>query len=410
MKCTFSLWLGLAAATSMLAFALPPAQAPKDAAEKMGKIHGRVINSTGQPQNGGTVGLSTDGGNTLKYSFPVDPTGAYAGEAPAGTYMLVYRNVDTPAGKMVDSIRGIKIVAGVDLAQDDDMSRQEYIDTMSAVDKKQLEDLKKANSETLKANALINVLNADLKIVAQDKKDIDTASTTATQALGATASKADIAAKVEEIRTAKYTDIQSLMTKDTGLKADEPLLWNSLAYAQAGLKNYDDAIATYKKAADMESASKKPRLPVVAVAEAGLGEVYARTGKVPDANAAYDAAAKADPANAVLNLRNEAVIFYQQNNGPAQIAAADEGIKADPNPNDPSLAILYYIKGQGLVQNATVDPKNPSKIVLPPDCTAAYQRYLDLAPTGPYADEVASILQQAGEKVPSSYKAPAKSH
>jgi len=304
---------------------------------------------------------------------------------------------------MVDSIRGIKIVVGVDLAQDDDMSRQDYIDKMTVDEKKQLEDLKKQNAEALKANSLINQLNADLKIVAQDRKDIDSASATATQALGANAAKADIAAKVDEIKTAKYTDIQSLMTKDTALKADEPLLWNNLAYAQAGLKDYDDAIATYKKSIDIESASKKPRMPVIAVAEAGLGEVYARTNKIPEANAAYDLAAKADPANAALNIRNEAVIFYQENNGPAQIAAADEAIKIDPNQ-----AILYYIKGQGLVQNATVDPKT-NRIVLPPDCTAAYQKYLDLAPEGPYANEVASILQQAGEKVSSSYKAP-KSH
>jgi tetratricopeptide (TPR) repeat protein len=403
MKRIFSLWLGLTAAAGLLALALPPVQAQSQPAEKTGKIHGRVINPTGQPQGGGTVGLSTDGGATLKYSFPVDSTGAYSGEAPAGTYMLVYRAPDTPAGKMVDSIRGIKIVVGVDLAQDDDMSRQDYIDKMTVDEKKQLEDLKKQNAEALKANSLINQLNADLKIVAQDKKDVDSAAATAAQALGANASPADKAAKIDEIKTAKYTDIQSVMTKDTALKADEPLLWNNLAYAQAGLKDYDDAIATYKKSIDIESASKKPRMPVIAVADAGLGEIYARTGKVPEANAAYDASAKADPANAALNLRNEAVIFYQQNNGPAQIAAADEAIKIDPNQ-----AILYYIKGQGLVQNATVDPKT-NRIVLPPDCTAAYQKYLDLAPEGPYANEVASILQQAGEKVSSSYKAP-KSH
>jgi tetratricopeptide (TPR) repeat protein len=403
MKRIFSLWLGLTAAAGLLALALPPVQAQSQPAEKTGKIHGRVINPTGQPQGGGTVGLSTDGGATLKYSFPVDSTGAYSGEAPAGTYMLVYRAPDTPAGKMVDSIRGIKIVVGVDLAQDDDMSRQDYIDKMTVDEKKQLEDLKKQNAEALKANSLINQLNADLKIVAQDKKDVDSAAATAAQALGANASPADKAAKIDEIKTAKYTDIQSVMTKDTALKADEPLLWNNLAYAQAGLKDYDDAIATYKKSIDIETASKKPRMPVIASANAGLGEVYARTGKVPEANAAYDAAAKADPATAALNLRNEAVIFYQENNGPAQIAAADEAIKIDPNQ-----AILYYIKGQGLVQNATVDPKT-NRIVLPPDCTAAYQKYLDLAPDGPYANEVASILQQAGEKISSSYKAP-KSH
>ena len=203
------------------------------------------------------MSLSTDGGVTLKYTFPVDDTGNYTGEAPAGTYMVVYRAADTPAGKMVDSIRGVKIVVGEDTAQDDDMSRQEYIDKMSPEEKKQLEDLKKANAEALKANVLINQLNADLKVVGQDKKDIDNAIALATQALGANASKTDLAAKVAEIRTAKYTDIVSLVTKDTGLKPDEALLWNQLGYGQAGLKQYDDAITSYKKAVDLETAAKE---------------------------------------------------------------------------------------------------------------------------------------------------------
>lgn len=404
MKRTFSLWLGMTAVAGMLAFALPSAHAQAAPAEKMGKIHGHVINPTGQPQGGGTISLSTDGGHTLLLNFPVDATGAFSGEAKPGTYTMVYRAADTPEGKMIDSIRAIKIVADVDLAQDDDMSRQEYIDAMSPDDKKKLDDLKKQNAEALKSNSLINSLNADLKVIAQDKKDIDTAGATAQQTLGASATKADLAAKTDEIKAAKYTDIQSLMTKDTGLKADEPLLWNNLAFAQAGLKENDDAIATYKKSIDMETASKKPRLPVIGAAQAGLGEIYAREDKVPDANAAYDAAAKADPSLAPLYLRNEAVIFYQDNDNAAETAAADEAIKIDP-----SQAILYYIKGQGLVANATVDPKT-QRIILPPDCTAAYQKYLELAPDGPYANEVAGILQQAGEKVSSSYKAPKAAH
>lgn len=403
MKRTLSRWLGFIAAAGLLVLALPAAQSQTPPADKMGKIHGHVINPTGQPQGGGTVSLSLDGGHTLVFTFPVDSTGAYSGEAKPETYTLVYRAPDTPAGQMVDSIRAVKIVAGEDIEQDDDMSRQEYIDKMTPEQKKQLDDLKKQNAEALKANALISSLNADLKAVNQDKKDIDSAVATATQALGASASKADIAAKVEEIKTAKFTDIQSLMTKDTAAKPDEALLWNNLAYAQAGLKNYDDAITSYKKALDLEAASKKPRMPVIGAANEGLGEVYARSGKVPEANAAFDAAAKADPPNAPLFLRNEAVIFYQLNNNAAEAAAADEAIKIDPNQ-----PILYYIKGQGLIANATIDPKT-NRIVLPPDCVAAYQKYLDLAPDGPYANEVAGILQQAGEKVSSSYKAP-KSH
>ncbi len=133
--------------------------------------------------------------------------------------------------------------------------------------------------------------------------------------------------------------------------------------------------------------------------ESGLGEVYARTGKVPEANAAYDAAAKANPPSAGTYYRNQAVIFFQAGNADAQVAAADIAIKSDPND-----ALVYYLKGQGLVNKATIDPKT-QRIVLPDDCMAAYQKYLDLAPTGPYAAEVQSILQQAGQKVSSTYKA-----
>ncbi|MGB0063916.1 MAG: carboxypeptidase-like regulatory domain-containing protein [Terracidiphilus sp.] len=403
MKRTLSIWLRLAAA-GFLALALTPVHA--DSSAKTGKIHGKVINPTGQPQAGGTVSLSTDGGSTLKYTFPVDDTGNYTGEAPQGTYMVIYRQADTPAGQEVDSFRGIKIVAAQDTVQDFDMSRQEYIDKLPAEERKQLQALKQKNADALKANAMIAQLNADLKTVSQDKLDIDHASDTATQSLGAGAAKTDITSKTDEIKAAKYNDIVSLMTKDTELKPDEALLWVQLGYGQAGLKKYDDAVTDFKKGLDLESASKKPRPSVLGQANSGIGEVDARTGKVPDANAAFDAAAKADPPNAQLYLRNQAVIFFQENNPSAQAAAADIAIKADSSPNDPGLALMYYLKGQGLVMNATMDAAG--HIVLPADCTAAYQKYLELAPTGQFASEVASILQQAGQKVSSTYSAPKK--
>ena len=74
---------------------------------------------------------------------------------------------------------------------------------------------------------------------------------------------------------------------------------------------------------------------------------------------------------------------------------------------DPSKVDAYYIKGQALIQKATVDPKT-NKITAPPDCVAAYQKYLELAPTGPHAEEIKGILQGIGESVKSSYKATGK--
>jgi tetratricopeptide (TPR) repeat protein len=142
----------------------------------------------------------------------------------------------------------------------------------------------------------------------------------------------------------------------------------------------------------LEATAKKPNGGIQGSAYSALGEIYARTGKVPDANTAFDAAAKADPTRAYIFLKNESVIFSQMGNSDAQAAAADEAIKADPKQ-----AISYYLKAQGLIAKATYDTKT-GQYSLPPGCAEAYQMYLQLAPTGPYADEVKGVLAQSTQK------------
>jgi hypothetical protein len=332
--------------------------------------------------------------------FQVDPNGDYKGEAAPGIYTAIYRTAAMAPDKSADKAEGVKIVEGQDTLQDIDMSRKEYIDALPADERKQLEDLKKHNSEAMKANEVIKSLNADLKQVTQDIRDADNAHLTAAQELGASATKPQLEAKEAEIKTAKYNEIETLMLKDTGAKPDASVLWAQLGQAQVGLKKYDDAEATYKKVLDLETASKKPNISIQGLANSGLGEIYARTGKVPEANAAYDAAAKVNPTQAAFYLRNEAVIFFQMNNADAQVAAADEAIKIDP-----TQPLVYYLKGQGLIGKSTIDPKT-QRIVLPQDCTDAYQKYLELAPNGAYSAEVKGILAQAGQKVDTSFKAP----
>jgi tetratricopeptide (TPR) repeat protein len=396
MKRTLALWLGV------LAISLTPAfgQATADTqAQAMGKIHGQITNPTGAPQTSGTVSLSTDGGHTSKYSFPVNSAGQYSGEAAAGTYMAIYRQPDTPPDKMVDSFNNVKIVAGEDILQDFDMSRKEFIDKLPEETRKQLEEMRKHNSEALKANEVIKHLNEDLHQVNEDQREAGQARQLAAQQLGASASKADLDAKEAEIRTAKYTDMETLMAKDTAAKPDASILWAQLGQAKLGLKKYDEAEAAFKKALDVDATSKKPNPEIVGMSQSGLGEIYARTGKVAEANTAYDAAAKANPPKAAMYLRNQAVIFFQAGNADAQVAAAQEAVKSSPDD-----AVLYYLIGQGLVQKATVDPKT-QRIVLPPGCADAYQKYLELAPDGPYSADAKGILAQAGEKISSTYKA-----
>src|SRR5258707_3691591 len=251
MKHTISIWLGL------LVFALLPALAQTPAAAPTGKLHGHVTNPTGAPQSGGTValilttraasgpGLSAQ--TTNKEVLNVDTNGDYKGDVTPGIYTLIYRTPGMEQDKQADKLDNVKVTVGQDIAADFDMSRKEYVDALPAETRKQLEDMRKHNAEALKANALIKNLNADLKTVVQDIKEADGARAAAAQQLGASAARADIDAKETEIKTAKYTEVETLMTKDSQVKPTESILWAYLGEGQMGLKKYDDATTSFKK-------------------------------------------------------------------------------------------------------------------------------------------------------------------
>lgn len=392
MRRTSALRLSLCALVCALAPSAFSAFAQEYSPPPTGRIHGRVISPTGQPQNGGTVSLSTDGGETSTYSFPVSGNGEYTGEASIGEYTLLYRATDTPEGKVVDYIQAVIILAGKDVAQDVDMTRQEYMDRLSPEQQKQIQAMRAASAAAAAASNLANDVNAHLEVVNHDLQDAEKARVSAVEILGNTATQQDIDAKAAEIANAKYTEIETLMTKDTASDPNEPIVWIDLARAQLGLRNYLDAETSFKKALELESKAQKPEPQVLGAIEGGLGEVYARTLMVDDANAAFDAAAKADPADAALYLENQAIIFFQAKNVTAQVDAADKAIKADPNN-----AFLYYIKAQGLAQDAPFDAQ-ADKSILSAECIAAFRKYLELAPTGPFAADVNTALERSEEK------------
>lgn len=170
------------------------------------------------------------------------------------------------------------------------------------------------------------------------------------------------------------------------------------------LQEYNDAVAAYQKGIAIEAASKKPNIGDEAGAYNQLGNALAHEGKPSDAKAAYENAAKLQPAQAGMYYFNEAAVFYNASQtDPAMsqdaLEAADKAIAADPNKPDP-----YYIKGQILLQKATMDPKTQT-LVAPPGCVEAYQKYLEIAPDGRFASTVEAILQSLGQKIQTHYRA-----
>jgi len=360
MRTKLILWL----AGVMLA--LVPTIAAAQEAAVAAKIHGHAQDPANAPIANGQVVLSTDGKTPL-YTFNTDANGDYKGEGiKPGTYYVTL--FQTP-GKAIDRFDQVKFTPGTDTLQDFDLSRPAYVDKLPPEQKKALEEAKAKNAEINKENQSVGKLNELLK-----------------------QARADNAAK-------KYDDAATAMQQATTLKPDAAVLWLELGIAQTGQKKYDDAAVSLKKALDLDTNSKKPNPDVEAADNNALGEVYANTNKIPDATAAYDAAAKLEPANAAMFYTNETIVLSRAGQTDATIAAADKAIAADPKK-----AIAYYLKGQALISKATVDPKT-QKIVAPPGTADAYNKYLELAPDGPMAPEAKSILAEIGEKVSTKYNA-----
>jgi len=135
-----------------------------------------------------------------------------------------------------------------------------------------------------------------------------------------------------------------------------------------------------------------------------LGQIFGKTGKTKEAADAYDAAAKADPTKAGMYYYNEAATLFNASTSTGKVdgvvEAADKAIAADPTKPEP-----YYIKSQGLAPLITQAPDGKS-FVAPPGLVDACSTYLELAPTGPHAQDMKDLLAGLGEKVKSSYKAP----
>jgi tetratricopeptide (TPR) repeat protein len=359
-------------------------------------IHGHVTNPAGMPLNKGEVRLSADRGGDPKdrkypYKFPIDQNGDYKGTGIAPGKYIVFVFQDE---KTLDFTQDtVDFANGDDKALNFDMSRAEYLAKMSPEDRKTLEEYKKKNAEIVAGNAKIQNLNALLTQARTDNK----------------AGNYDAAIKA--------------MQDATTTKPDEGILWITLGDAQLGsadaaakaakaagtsstdpaiTQKYNDAAASYKKGVELNAASKKPSPEAAAAGYNQLGQAYAKIGNAKDSADAYENAAKAMPANAAMYYFNEAATLYNAGKLPEAQAAADKAIAADPKK-----AEAYYIKGQALIPQASVDPKT-NKIVAPPGCVEAYQTYLELAPDGPHAADVKGILEGIGAQVKSSYKAPKK--
>jgi tetratricopeptide (TPR) repeat protein len=172
-------------------------------------------------------------------------------------------------------------------------------------------------------------------------------------------------------------------------------------------KRLEAAVAAYQKAVQLKQAAPAEKDPAAAAKTLAayynnLAEAYAKAGKTDDAVKTYALAAQTDPTAAGQYYFNAGAVLTNAGKVDDAIVAFDKVIAADPNRAD-----AYYWKGVNLIGKATLQGE---KMVAPEGTAPAFQKYLELQPTGTYADAAKQMLASIGASVETGYKkkAPAK--
>ena len=335
--------------------------------------------------------LWTNTDNGQKYTLKSNKKGEYfsLGLSP-GTYLVtLYRNADDmKAGKELDHVKGFKVQLDENTLDLDVKKEMESAAKGQGISPEQLKQMQEQQAKAAKENNTVKTLNDKLN------------------AAKASADAGDFDGAIAALNEATQVD------------ANRDLLWFKLAdYYRLSApkqtdpaekqKRYASAIEDYQKAIDLKKGATSDKDPNAAKNLAAyynnLAEAYAKANKTDDAVKTYELAAQADPTNAGQYYFNTGAVLTNAGKVDDALAAFDKVIAADPNRAD-----AYYWKGVNMIGKATLQG---DKMVAPPGTAEAFQKYLELQPTGTYADAAKQMLTSIGASVETSFgkkKQPAK--
>jgi tetratricopeptide (TPR) repeat protein len=128
----------------------------------------------------------------------------------------------------------------------------------------------------------------------------------------------------------------------------------------------------------------------------------AKIGKTDEAIEDYKQAVDLDPAGAGHYYLNLGILLTNSNSKgdpdltKQSVDAFDKAIAADPTNAD-----AYYFKGSALMAFVKMDSNN--KVVAAPGTAEAFQKYLELQPSGLHAADAKNMLAMVGSTVETNY-------
>jgi len=340
---------------------------------QMGTVKGMAKDTDGSPIAGGTVDMVSHE-NGRKISLKTQKNGEFMSiGVPPGVYH-VYLSKDGKQLWDCDNFQvSLSAPNGENLLDLDLQKKQQQAATgnakgMTEEQKKQMQEAIAKNESAKKENLKIGDLNKMLN----DAKAAHDANNDA-QAVAVMQQAAQAGPNYDQV-------------------------WGVMGQYQIYAKQYDEAATAEKKAVEIANASTDPKAKArTAQWQNLLGQAYSRTkGHTDEAVAAYTAAAQADPANAGMYYFNMGAVLTNSGKVDDANTAFDKAIAADPNRAD-----AYYEKAVNLMQKATAD--SAGKLTAPAGTAENFNKYLELQPEGPKAEQAKQMLAALGEKVQTSF-------
>jgi tetratricopeptide (TPR) repeat protein len=356
---------------------------PPGFAQASGTVKGVCKDVDGKPIADGIV-VYANQDNGQKYTLKTNKKGEYFSlGVAAGKYnVTLYRNADdVKANKELFPVKGFPVTLDENVLDFDLQKEQQKAAQGVGLSAEQLKQKQEAEEKVKKENSTIKVLND--KIVAANAS----------------------------MKAGDYEAAIATLTEATTIDDSRDVLWAQLADAYRGsapkqtdpaekTKRLQASVTDYQKAIDirqkaMETKKDPDDTKRLAAYYNNMADSASKSGKVDDAVKAYTQAAQLNPEGAAGYYFNIGAVLTNAGKVDDAIAAFDKCIAADPTKAD-----AYYQKGVNMIGKATLQG---DKMVAPPGTAEAFQKYLALAPTGPYADVAKQMLTSIGSSVETGF-------
>jgi tetratricopeptide (TPR) repeat protein len=362
----------------MLGLCVPPGFA-----QASGTVKGVCKDVDGKPLPDAIV-LYANQDNGQKYTLKTNKKGEYFSLGiAAGSYTVtLYRSADdAKANKELFHVSKFPVTLDENTLDFDLQKEQQKAAQGVGLTPEQLKQKQEAEEKVKKENNTIQTLNQKIR------------------AANASMTSGDFDSAIATLTEAVQTD------------ATHDVIWAQLGDAYRGSapkqtdpaeksKRLQEATTDYQKAIDlkqkvMETKKDPEDNKKLAAYYNNMADAFARSGKVDDAVKAYTQAAQLDPPGAAGYYFNIGAVLTNAGKIDDAIAAFDKCIAADP-----TKAEAYYQKGVNLLGKATL---KGDKTIPAPGTVEAFQKYLELSPAGPNAQNAKDMLASIGSPVETSF-------